>query len=218
VQSTIPGAFSEEAVQILQTLADQLSVTIENAESFQRTQASLAEVSALYEQVTGQGLRGLLGGQMRESVYDLIPGGDPLPLSVNPIRLPLSLRGQVVGDIELHGRSPETLSAEERAVLDAVAGQLSVAIESAALLEETQRRSRRERLINQITFQMRATLNPDTILQSGIRELGRALGATEVVVKLAGNELSRGTGALPGAGDPAPQTAPTTMPAAERDA
>lgn len=188
VQSTSPGAFTEEAVQILQTLADQLSVTIENAESFQRTQASLAEVSALYERVTGQGLRGLLGGQTRENVYDLIPGGDPLPLSVNPIRLPLSLRGQVVGDIELHGRSPETLSAEERAVLDAVATQLGVALESAALLEETQRRSRREQLINQITYQMRATLNPDSILQSGIRELGRALGATEVVVKLAGAE------------------------------
>ena len=79
VQSTTPGAFSDEAVQILQTLADQLSVTIENAESFQRTQASLAEVSALYEQVTGQGLRGLLGGQTRENVYDLVPGGDLLP-------------------------------------------------------------------------------------------------------------------------------------------
>lgn len=198
VQSTTPGAFTEEAVQILQTLADQLSVTIENAESFQRTQASLAEVSALYEQVTGQGWRGITGGQPREQVYDLIPGGDPLPLSVNPIRLPLSLRGQVVGDIELHGRSPETLSAEERAVLDAVAAQLAVAIESAALLEETQRRSRREQLINQITSQMRTTLNPDTILQSGIRELGRALGATEVVVKLVGNEPGRsGTGALP---------------------
>lgn len=207
VQSTTPGSFTDEAVQILQTLADQLSVTIENAESFQRTQASLAEVSALYEQVTGQGLRGLLGGQARETTYDLIPGGDPLPLSVNPIRLPLSLRGQVVGEIELHGRSPETLSPEERAVLDAVAAQLGVALESAALLEETQRRSRREQLINQITYQMRATLNPDTILQSGIRELGRALGATEVVVKLVGNEPGRGTGALPSAGSPLPTTA-----------
>jgi GAF domain-containing protein/HAMP domain-containing protein len=201
VQSTTPGAFTDEAVQILQTLADQLSVTIENAESFQRTQASLAEVSALYEQVTGQGLRALTSGQTRENIYDLIPGGDPLPLSVNPIRLPLNLRGQTVGEIELHGRSPETLSAEERAVLDAVAGQLGVALESAALLEETQRRTRREQLINQITYQMRATLNPDAILQSGIRELGRALGATEVVVKLAGSEPGRVTGPLPETGE-----------------
>ena len=103
----------------------------------------------------------------------------------------------MVGEIELHGRSPEALSPEERAVLDAVAAQLGVAIESAALLEETQRRSRREQLINQVTYQMRTTLNPDTILQSGIRELGRALGATEVVVRLAGNEPGRNTGPLP---------------------
>jgi hypothetical protein len=31
---------------------------------------------------------------------------------------------------------------------------------------------------------MRATLDPAAIVQSGIRELGRALGASEVVVKL----------------------------------
>ena len=204
VQSTTPDAFPDEAVQILQTLADQLSVTIENAESFQRTQASLAEVSALYQQMAGQGWRGLTGGQARENIYDLVPGGDPLPLSVNPIRVPLNLRGQPVGDIELHGRSPETLSVEERAVLDAVAAQLAVALESAALLEETQRRSRREQLINQITSQMRATLNPETILQSGIRELGRALGATEVVVTLASV-----TGTEPGRGATGPLPAPT---------
>ena len=65
-----------------------------------------------------------------------------------------------------------------------MATQISVALESAALFQDTQRRRNRERLINEITYQMRSTLNPAAIVQSGIRELGRALGATEVVVKL----------------------------------
>jgi GAF domain-containing protein/HAMP domain-containing protein len=182
VQSTQPDAFTESEVQILQTLADQLSVAIENAASFQRTQATLTEVSALYQQVVGSGLRGLTQGQ--ENVYDLNPGVTLGNGEQSTIRLPLKLSDRIVGEIELQGLAWATVSAEEQAVLDAVTAQLAVALESAALLEETQRRSRREQLINQITSQMRATLNPDAVLQSGIRELGRALGATEVVVRL----------------------------------
>jgi GAF domain-containing protein len=182
---------------VLQTLADQLSIAIENAELFERNQASLAEMSGLYQQVAGAGWRSLVRGQPREVVYDLQPTTDrlrPAPTANAPtlpsvafttsITVPLELRGQVVGAIELHGRQMGDLTAEERAVLDTVAAQVSVALESAALLEETLRRSRRERLINEITYRMRSDLNPAAIMQTGIRELGRALGATEVVVKL----------------------------------
>lgn len=185
VQSTVPQAFTEGQVQILQTLADQLSVAIENAELFQRTQASLAEMSNLYQQVTGAGWRSIARGQKQETVYDLTGPGGTQPLARDPVVIPLEVRGQTVGMIELQGRTPASLTPEERAVLEAVRAQLTVALESAALLEETQRRSRREQLINEITYQMRASLDPATILQSGIRELGRALGATEVTVQLA---------------------------------
>ena len=41
-----------------------------------------------------------------------------------------------------------------------------------------------DELINDITNQMRATMNPAAVVQNGMRELGRALGATEVVVRL----------------------------------
>ncbi|MGH2521809.1 MAG: GAF domain-containing protein, partial [Anaerolineales bacterium] len=186
VQSTTPNAFSESDVQVLQTLADQLSVAIENAGLFQRTQASLDELSALYRQVTDAGWQALVQGQPREMVFELEPL-TRMPTSVEistSVIVPLELRGQTVGMIELHGRRQDALEPEERTVIEAVAAQLSVALESAVLLAETQRRSRREQLINDVTFQMRSTLNPTIILQSGIRELGKALGATEVVVRL----------------------------------
>jgi hypothetical protein len=73
---------------------------------------------------------------------------------------------------------------------------VSAALETAALLDESQRRRMREQLINDITFQMRATLNPATVVQTGMRELGRALGATEVVVRLGDS------GAAPAAAEP----------------
>ncbi|MBI4772509.1 MAG: GAF domain-containing protein [Chloroflexi bacterium] len=188
VQSTALNAFSESDVQVLQTLADQLSVAIQNAELFQSTQTTLAEVSSLYQQMTGTAWHTLLRGQARELVFELQPGTGEWPPAKGgaPIEIPLRLRGEVVGSLELHGRPPGEMGMEEQAVLETVAAQLSVALESAALLEEAQRRSRREQLISAITDQMRSTLNPATILQSGIRGLGQALGATEVVVKLGG--------------------------------
>jgi len=181
VQSRLSNAFGDAEVQVLQTLANQLSVAIENAELFQRTQANLAEMSALYQKIAGTGWRGLLSEERREKVYEI--SDKATPNSEQFIELPLFLRGQQVGALEFKGRATN-LTPEEKNLLESAGVQLAVALESAALFDDAQRRSRREQLINEITDQMRSTLNPTTILHSGIRELGRALGATEVVAKL----------------------------------
>src|SRR5579859_1801711 len=205
VQSTRANAFGPADVQVLQTLADQLSVAIENAELFQRMQASLAEVNRLYQSMTGATWRSLLHGEKREGVYD---NGAPEQksaeatlISSHPLELPLQVRDRAVGVIEIYGRPAASWTDEERAALGTVAAQVSAALETASLLEESQRRRAREQLINDITNQMRATMNPSTVVRSGIRELGRALGATEVVVRLSPDEPARGSGAA-GAGRP----------------
>jgi putative methionine-R-sulfoxide reductase with GAF domain len=203
VQSKEANAFSAGDIQVLQTLADQLSVAIENAQLFQRTEASLEEVSGLYQRLAGDSWRTLIQGQQREAVYE--PGGGQhadatlVNFGGAPLVVPLLMRDRQVGAIEIHGRRPDQWSPEERAALGTIAAQVAAALESAALLEETQRRRVREQLINEITYQMRATLNPTSVVQSGMRELGRALGATEVVVRLAGE----GAGAP--SGEPPPQ-------------
>jgi GAF domain-containing protein len=164
-------------------------VAIENAQLFERTQASLEEVSGLYQRLSGDSWRTLLHGEQRETVYEPTPAEATLVNAGGaPLLVPLLLRDRQVGLIEIHGRRPEQWSAEEHAALGTIAAQVAAALESAALLEETQRRRVREQLINEITYQMRATLNPTTVVQSGMRELGRALGATEVVVRLAGDD------------------------------
>jgi GAF domain-containing protein/HAMP domain-containing protein len=188
VQSKEPNAFGPGDIQVLRTLADQLSVAIENASLFQRTQASLAELSTLYQRLTGASWRSLLGGRAHETVYQARTqsAGETLVTGSPPLQVPLQLRDRAVGVIEMHGRPASQWTDEERAALGTVAAQISAALESAALLEEAQRRRLREQLINEVTYQMRGTLNPTSVLHSGMRELGRALGATEVVVRLSG--------------------------------
>ena len=188
VQSTQANAFGAGDVQVLQTLADQLSVAIENAELFQRTQASLNELSVLYQRLTGASWRGFLRGAKREAQYQGSGGAADitatLPGGERPLELPLQVRERTVGVIEIYGRPEAGWSDAEKSALSAVAAQVSSALETAALLEETQRRRLREQLINDITYQMRSTMNPAAVVQNGMRELGRALGATEVVVRL----------------------------------
>lgn len=194
VQSTSPDAFDENSMQVLQTVADLLSVAIENASLFQRTQANLAEVSALYQRTTSASWRAMLGNQKQEMVYDLAPEASTTGSSAQTVwSLAVRLRDQVVGSIELHGPQAQLWDGEEQNVLNNVANQLSTALESAALLEESQRRRQREQVVNDITSQMRSTLNPTTVLEQGVRGLGRVLGATEIVVRLNPQARTAGT-------------------------
>jgi GAF domain-containing protein/HAMP domain-containing protein len=182
VQSRELDAFTDTDIQALQVLADQLSIAIENALLFRQTQSALAEARALYQQTLDANWRDVLATQARELVFDLEPGG---AVSAHPVEIPLRLRDRVIGSIALHGRPGDApLSPEEAAVLETVAAQLATALESAALIQESQSRSQRDRLITAITDEMRASLNPAAILQNSIRQLGRVLGATEVTVRL----------------------------------
>jgi GAF domain-containing protein len=62
--------------------------------------------------------------------------------------------------------------------------ELSQALESARLYEDTQRRAARERLTGEITAHMRETLDMDTVLRTAVRELGETLNLHDVTVQL----------------------------------
>jgi GAF domain-containing protein len=61
---------------------------------------------------------------------------------------------------------------------------MALAAENLRLLDETQRRATRERLVSEITAKVRASMDVDTILQTAVRELGAALGTDRAFVQL----------------------------------
>lgn len=103
----------------------------------------------------------------------------------NQVFAPIYLRGQNLGSIVLR-RGPEAApwTAEEIALLNEVSAQIGLALENARLLEETQQRARQDRIIADITAQVRSSLDPETILQIAVRELGAALGTDRAFVRL----------------------------------
>ena len=94
---------------------------------------------------------------------------------------PITLRGEVIGALGLENEGREW-SGEERALIKAVTVQLGLALENARLLEDSQRRAARERLIGEISSRLRASSDVETVLQHTVQELSQALGATGTIV------------------------------------
>jgi GAF domain-containing protein len=110
------------------------------------------------------------------------------------------------GTPSARGVGDESWTADEVDLMETMAGQLSVALESAQLFEETQRRASRERLIGEVTARVRETLDVDAVLQTAIREVGEALGLAEVEVRmgLGRHSLKSGAAATGGTAESGP--------------
>jgi GAF domain-containing protein/HAMP domain-containing protein len=146
VQSTEPEAFSDEDVAVLQTMADQVALAIENARLLEETQDRLQEVSALLRYQSRAGWERVTGERTDWGyVYDgleIKPRGAPDKASEAEeepqVTVPLQVRGTDVGNLKLAlgDRQP---TSDELALAQAIADQAGQALESARLFQETQR-------------------------------------------------------------------------------
>jgi GAF domain-containing protein/HAMP domain-containing protein len=207
VQSAEEAAFSDEDMEVLQIMADQVALAIENARLLEESQRALRELGALYGQQVREAWRERTARQPTAYRYTGV-GVEPVPRSSAPeMEAPQSrrwpvvvqeeggrrlvatirLRGQVLGSIILRQDSEgEPWSGEEIALVEELVTQIGLALENARLLEETRQRAEREQLIAEITSRVRSSMDPETILRTAVRELGAALGTDRAFVKLGG--------------------------------
>ena len=98
--------------------------------------------------------------------------------------LPLISRGGVIGALTVQSVEAQAFAAEDIAVLQTMADQVANAIENARLLQETERLARRNQLVSEVSGKLRGALDLEDVLQTTVRELGQALGASEAVIRL----------------------------------
>jgi GAF domain-containing protein len=242
--STQEDAFSEGDIAILQTMADQVAVAIDNAVLYSQTKTALEQLQAVQQRymaqawseflatrpvavidytrpeaqpVSGEFLRdarraavahertvatsspqpdddgnGAAPGDHADGLVLLAPsivegssskGTAPQSALVVPIKL----RGQVIGTMALHETDQQRLwTAKEIELAETVAEQVALTVENLRLMDETQRRAAHERLVSEIVSRVWSSLDPDTILKTTVRELGRALGAELATVEMIG--------------------------------
>ncbi len=180
VQSKQEAAFTEQDIDILQGMANSVATALENARLFRETQKNLDELRVSQREYVVKAW----SETTRESEgYDYAsPEAIQTGSELSMIDVPLTLREQIIGQLHLEGQQDWT--PEERNLVEAVATQAALAMENARLLEESRRMALRERLAAEITGKVWSSANTDFILQTAVKELGRALRADEATIEL----------------------------------
>ena len=177
MHSTKENAFSQQEVDTYQNMANQITIALENSRLFTEAQQSLSEMSATQQQYLQGAWLSLASDQKLE--YTL---GNNALAGKQEIEIPLTLRDQIIGHINMSSSDEWTL--EQKNLIESIATQAALALENARLVEESQSIATRERLVNDITSKVWASATMDSILQTTVRELGRALEAAEVDIEV----------------------------------
>lgn len=208
LQSTEPEAFREVDLDVWQVLADQLSIAIQNISLLQQAQRQIHEMQRLYQrydqqiwqregeqrrvfryaqgEISEEIEKAPPSGAMRTAVRDrhLVVDHDAQS-SVARITVPITVRDAVIGvmNIEKSGESAQW-SESQVDLVRMINEQLELALDSARLFEDTQMRAARERLVGDLSSQMRNSVNLEDMLRTAVQELGQRLSLEEVVLEL----------------------------------
>ena len=122
---------------------------------------------------------------------------------VSVIFAPLVVGGQWIGYINASYQEPTTFSEAEIRRLTAITGQAAVVIQGLRQLREIQARARREALIREITGKIRTSTDIETILQTTVTEVSKALGTSHGAIRLGTADSATAEGSLePSEGSP----------------
>jgi ribosomal protein S3AE len=95
------------------------------------------------------------------------------------------LRGQSIGNFKLIAvESNRKWTEDELAIAKAAAERTALTLETARLLEESQRRAIREHMISEMTNKISSITNIESIMRSTVEELGKQIGGAEVTFEL----------------------------------
>jgi GAF domain-containing protein/HAMP domain-containing protein len=202
--------FDQDTVNVLQTIADQIAITLDNTRLLAQVQRAEQAVGQAYGRLAQeawvqaardrtdwgylcdqQGVSPSTGQwrpEMAQAAREarIVPANDGATAS---IAMPIRLRNQVVGALNFRKTGAgEDWTDDEITLLETLTVQLERALESANLYQATQQRAARERLIGDVTSRMRQSLDMETVLQTAVREIGETLGLAALDIRVSAEE------------------------------
>ncbi|HEX6268632.1 MAG TPA: GAF domain-containing protein [Anaerolineales bacterium] len=215
VQITQAGAFSNEDLQVLTALANQVAIALENARLLTETRAALVQVQEVYNEFTRaewsriasraeqrgfryqEGRVEVVERALRSpEIISAVQSGDVAAnqnqqLNGRPasVAIPVKLRGEVIGVLHIESNdSSRAWDKDEVSLVQAVADRAALAMENARLFQDARRRAAKEQLISEATARITSALNMENILQTTAEELERVLGGSEVLIRFQSRE------------------------------
>ncbi|HLU08842.1 MAG TPA: GAF domain-containing protein, partial [Oceanobacillus sp.] len=214
VQSKQPDVFTEDLITVLQTMADQIAVAIQNARLYEESLRRVTEIEVSNRQATLRAWQEYMRDQRLSELaadagvatnIDLTPlrrraleegrlvVGEVTDRQTIPIAIPIALRGQTLGAVEWE-LPAQGFGDDKLELAQELANRLALSLDNARLFQESRRATERERLVNSIAAKLTAQTNIDEILQTAVREVGQALRAPQVSIRLHTQVTPNGNG------------------------
>jgi GAF domain-containing protein len=184
IQSDQPEAFSVDDIETLQTLADQIAVSIENMQLLEDAQTALMQVETL----TAIRTRDLWSQKVQEGNYTYtytplgMKAGKSNKESDQAVSIPIKLRGQKIGSISLSRKNNAPWSDIDMDMVNEVAYQTGLAVDNVRLVEEATERAQQEKTVGELATRFSQSTDIDSLLQIAARELGQVADVAEVSV------------------------------------
>jgi GAF domain-containing protein len=209
IQSTEPNAFDREDIEILITLAEQVSVAISNARLYEETQKTLIEAEMLYRRdlqtgwkkfTSSQQIAGIRRIGMSANLYSEsmeLPGAAEVISTGttyfkndthSQMTIPVKLRGEVVGMLNVNTDEERKWTNDEMDIITAIVERAALSTENARLLSESRTAAEKERAIGEISAKISSSTQIEMILKTVVRELGNRIGDAQVSVEIGSND------------------------------
>jgi GAF domain-containing protein len=210
------NAFDEDTITVLQTMADQVAVALDNARLFNESQAALDAARRAYGDLSQQAWKQLASQRSELAVCsdergitpahniwrpemqrawqegEISSGNGSPTATAHPLAIPIKIRGQVVGVLDTTKPTEDgEWTPHEINLLQEITDQLALALENARVYHETRLQAAREQLTTRITARLRETLDIETVLRTATNEIYEALDLDELVIELSPESLNQ---------------------------
>lgn len=195
LQSEVSAAFSQEDIDSLSLLAEQISTAIENARLFDETQSALLEARLVFSKNVRESWRQILSTE--KTAFRFLNGKvfehnesapSPSPNEENSIILPITMRGETLGNLKIKHPTQHEWSEQDLRILQSIVDRVGLALENARLLQNAQRLVSKEQLIGDISDKISRSTSINSILQTAIEEVGRIITDSEVIIQVGEHE------------------------------
>jgi len=195
IQSTEVGAFTNEDFKTLSTLADQVSLAIQNARLFDQNQKAISEFEAIQRQYLHETWNRLSKEKKLTGYRYSITGAIPLnentesaesegETNSHEISVPIVLRGEKIGTLSVQTPKNERIGTDQVDLIKAVAERVALSAENARLFDETIRRAERERIVSDIATKIGTSFRTESILRTTAAELSQLLEDADIFIDL----------------------------------
>ncbi len=205
VQSTEPEAFDEDDIRALEGIASELAVAIDRS----RVQQDMEDQLDRMQRTVRAEIRDAwarVGRSTSRPAIHLSPQGELVPSDESrfslinqvtsegktlvsedgtEIAVPIQVRGEIIATLSAkHPSAAETWTEEDVAMIEAIASQAALSLESARQRADEQRRVTELEVLNRVSQAVSQMLRLDTLYRIVHRQINQVLGDTDLSIAL----------------------------------